>query len=67
MTPKIINVYTFANGMCMVFDQFGHQMPDFQGPTDECLPKIRAAGFVGEIPYGAFRERDILLEAIREA
>ncbi len=46
----ITNVYTFANGMCMVFDQFGEQMPDFQGPTNECLPKIRAAGFVGDTP-----------------
>jgi len=45
----ITNVYSFSNGMCIVFDQNGKQMPDFQGLTEECVPKIRAAGFVGEI------------------
>lgn len=53
--PKITNVYSFTNGMTMVFDQFGQQMPDYQGRTEEVVPKIRAAGFTGEIPYGSFR------------
>jgi hypothetical protein len=53
--PKITKVYSFANGMCIVFDQYGKQMPDFQGRTNECVPKIRAAGFTGEIPYGTLR------------
>lgn len=40
--PKITSVYTFANGMCMVFDQYGEQMPEFQGRTEEMRPKIQA-------------------------
>jgi hypothetical protein len=52
--PKIAAVYTFANGMCMVFDQHGQQMPEFQGRTDECLPKIRAAGFAGGVTHGTW-------------
>lgn len=40
--PVITNVYTFANGQCMVFDQYGKQMPEYQGRTDEMLDKIRA-------------------------
>ncbi len=63
--PKITNVYRWANGMVMVFDQFGHQMPDFQGPAAEVLPKIRAAGFhadlpITEWPRGGFSDRHII-------
>lgn len=52
---RITHVYSFSNGMMMVFDQYGKQMPEFQGPTEEMVPKIRAAGFNGEIPYGYYR------------
>jgi hypothetical protein len=48
MPPKITNVYSFPNGMTMVFDQFGHQMPEYQGKTEEVMPKIKATGFAGE-------------------
>jgi hypothetical protein len=56
--PRITNVYSFANGMTMVFDQHGKQMPEFQGPTDEVMPKIRVAGFTGEVPYGEYRPKE---------
>lgn len=46
---RITTAYSFPNGMVMVFDQHGQQMPDFQGPLEEMLSKIRAAGFEGEI------------------
>lgn len=52
--PKITNVYAFTNGMLMVFDQYGQQMPDYQGKADKMIPKVRAAGYTGEIPYGSF-------------
>ena len=55
--PIITNVYSFANGMTMTFDQYGKQMPDYQGPTEEVVPKIRAAGFKGEIPYGVWQPK----------
>lgn len=55
--PKITTVYTFVNGMTATFDQYGKQMPDFQGLTSECVPKIRASGFTGDIPYGEYRPR----------
>jgi hypothetical protein len=47
---KIKNVYSFSNGMTMVFDQYGQQMPEFQGRTEDMMPKIRAAGFKEEVP-----------------
>ena len=47
--PIITSVYSFGNGQTMVFDQFGKQMPDFQGATEEVVPKIKEAGYVGEI------------------
>lgn len=43
--PKITSVYHWANGMTMVFDQYGKQMPEFQGYTVEMLPKLRAGGW----------------------
>lgn len=42
---KIKRAYVFQNGMTMVFDQFGEQMPEFQGRQEEMVPKIKAAGF----------------------
>ncbi len=45
---RITTVYTFANGQCMVFDQHGKQMPEYQGRTEEKLEAIRA-NFNGEI------------------
>jgi len=59
--PIITSVYSFGNGQTMVFDQFGKQMPDYQGATEEVVPKIKEAGYVGEItacewkPAGAER------------
>jgi len=42
---RITTVYSFPNGMVMVFDQDGKQMPEFQGRREDALPKIKAAGF----------------------
>ena len=50
MRRTITHVYNFANGMTMVFDQYGQQMPDYQGYTEQVMPKIRAAGFASEVP-----------------
>jgi len=52
---KITTVYSFPNGQTMVFDQFGKQMPEFQGRTEEVMPKIREAGFTGENKQCDFR------------
>lgn len=41
----ITSVMAFTNGMCMVFDQNGQQMTQYQGCTPEVLPRIRAAGY----------------------
>ena len=48
--PRIENVYNFANGMTAVLDQFGEQMPEYQGRTEEVMPKIFAAGYSKPIP-----------------
>ena len=48
-SAKITNVYCFTNGMTMTFDEYGQQMPEFQGWTDDVLPVIKASGYVGPI------------------
>lgn len=55
--PVITHVYAFTNGQIMVFDQYGKQMPAYQGETKVMLRKIRAAGFKGDIPLGEFKPR----------
>ena len=41
--PRITNVYLWQNGLVMVFDQYGQQMPEYQGPLEEVEEKIMAA------------------------
>ncbi len=38
--PRISNVYRWQNGMVMVFDQYGNQMPKYQGKWSECSEAI---------------------------
>lgn len=40
MNRKITKVYFWTNGMVTVFDQFGEQMPDYQGRREEVIEKI---------------------------
>jgi hypothetical protein len=40
--PTMAKAYVFGNGMVIAFDQFGQQMPDYQGPLAEVQDKIRA-------------------------
>lgn len=44
----IANVYHWANGMTMVFDQHGKQMPQFQGRTEDVVGLLEAAGWKSE-------------------
>lgn len=37
----ITNVYIWQNGLVMCFDQYGKQMPEYQGLEEEVIPKIR--------------------------
>jgi hypothetical protein len=55
-SPRITNVYKFQNGMVMVFDQFGKQMPAYQGPAEDVLPKIIAV-FDGPIEDRVWQQR----------
>lgn len=51
---RITHVVRWENGMVMVFDQHGQQMPDYQGPWEEMRDKILAdkpAGVTIEGPY----------------
>lgn len=48
--PRLENVYNFTNGMTAAFDQFGKHMPEYQGRTDEVMPKIYAAGYSKPVP-----------------
>lgn len=38
---RLTTVFHLENGMIMAFDQFGAQMPEYQGRAEEALPKIR--------------------------
>jgi hypothetical protein len=38
----ISKVYVFANGMVMVFDMRGEQIPEYQGRHEDVIGKIRA-------------------------
>lgn len=37
----IDSVYVFTNGLCLVFDAAGRQLPEYGGRTAEVLPRIR--------------------------
>jgi hypothetical protein len=40
--PEITDIYVWTNcGMVMTFDQNGRQMPDYQGPYEEVIDKIK--------------------------
>ena len=41
--PKIKHVYVFQNGMAIVFDTKGQQMPELQGPYQEVKERIESA------------------------
>lgn len=41
--PEIAKVYVFQNGMVMVFDAMGQQMPEYHGRWDEQRDRILAA------------------------
>ena len=65
MTASVITaVYVFANGMAMVFDQFGHQMPDYQGVWEEVKEKVMrdkpANVSVGHCSWNEFKRTHIL-------
>ena len=45
--PRISNVWLFPNKMVVVLDQFGHQMPEYQGQVEDVREKINAV-FSGE-------------------
>lgn len=44
---RIAKVYHWSNGMTMVFDHDGKQMPEYQGPTEKVLPILRENGWIG--------------------
>lgn len=48
---RITEVIEWQNGMVMVFDQFGDQMPEFQGRVENVKAKIKEA-FDGEWKQG---------------
>jgi hypothetical protein len=56
---RITNVYIWSNDQVMVFDQYGHQMPEFQDHKDVALPKIKATGFKGPWFFGDWRSRNL--------
>lgn len=41
MMSEVVNAYVFQNGMVMAFDARGQQVPEYQGPRDEAVPKLQ--------------------------
>ena len=49
-----MEVILYANGMVVVFDRYGQQMPELQGRYDEVKDKIRAV-YQGPWCFGVWR------------
>lgn len=45
MTATISKVCAFPNGMVMVFDLSGEQLPEYQGLAEEVEPLLEAVGW----------------------
>lgn len=50
--PRITQVMRFPNGMVATFDQYGHQMPAYQGPEAEVKGKVEADAPPGAVFFG---------------
>jgi hypothetical protein len=37
----VVKAILWQNGMVMAFDERGMQVPEYQGPGDEVIPKLR--------------------------
>jgi hypothetical protein len=59
--PVISHVYIWQNGLVMVFDQFGEQMPEYQGEEAEMLPKIREV-YSGTITWAVWKTGEVIRE-----
>ena len=55
-TKIIAQVILWTNGMVATFDQFGEQMPEYQGHYGEVRDKIRAAGYRGRWYLGEWNK-----------
>jgi hypothetical protein len=60
----ISEVILWTNGIVMVFDDKGEQMPAFQGFFEEVAPRINAV-FRGDWEYGDWRRGIIASAPIR--
>lgn len=59
-TPIITNVYVWDNQMVMVFDQYGKQMPDYQGPKEEVWHRVcQDAPATARFNGGVWRAREV--------
>ncbi len=63
---KIASVHIFLNGMAMVFDGSGNQLPEFQGPWNEKKEAILNAIDGQKIPINFSSFRDWSQEVPRE-
>lgn len=48
-------VHRFSNGLVIVFDREGNQMPCFQGPATEVLPLLVACGWNGDVHWSELK------------
>lgn len=58
------SVILWTNGMCMVFDDQGQQMPEYQGYFEAVAPRINAV-FRGSWEYGDWRRGIISATPLR--
>lgn len=62
MNDKISIVYRFTNGMCMVFDKNGEQMPEYQGEWGKMKRKI-----IDDLPPDAEIKKQVSWESTIQA
>lgn len=49
-----VRAIVWQNGMLMVFDQFGQQVPDYQGMANEKLQKLKSDWPECPVEYGVW-------------
>lgn len=54
-TAEPVRAIAWQNGMLMVFDRHGHQVPEYQGETSDMRPKLMRDWPKCEIKDGVWR------------
>lgn len=65
MPARVKSAYLWANGMLMVFDENGQQIPEYQGPVGEVGDKLAAVFPRSQWHHGSWHHHVTDPEGIR--